>query len=136
MAEQTVDQIVKTLKASNAVNGSIARCRTAEEPLLPAAEISGSGILPPECTRRAVEHYCAHEWAMHLDDVMVRRSSWHYYFPDASQVAERVSGWMAELLDWPELTRRAELDRYSMRTGLQIPATPAVKSRPAASLPA
>lgn len=136
MAEQTVDQIVKALKASNAVHGSIARCRTAEEPLLPAAEISGSGILPPECTRRVVEHYCAREWAVHLDDVMVRRSSWHYYFPDASRVAERVSGWMAELLGWPEQTRQAELDLYRVRTGLPIPAAPAVKSRPAAPLPA
>jgi glycerol-3-phosphate dehydrogenase len=136
MAEQTVDQIVKALRASNSVNGSLARCRTAHEPLLPAAEISGSGILPPECTRHAVEHYCTHEWAVHLDDIMVRRSSWHYYFPDASQVAERVAGWMAELLNWPEQTRRAELDRYRVRTGLPFPAASEVKSRPVASLPA
>jgi glycerol-3-phosphate dehydrogenase len=136
MAEQTVDQIVKALRASNAVNGGLARCRTAHEPLLPEDQISGSGILPPDCTRQAVEHYCAQEWAVHLDDVMVRRSSWHYYFPDASRIAERVADWMAELLDWPEQTRRAELDLYRERTGLPFPAASEVKSRPVASLPA
>jgi glycerol-3-phosphate dehydrogenase len=34
-----------------------------------------------------VEHYCTNEWAVHLDDVMVRRTSWHYYHRDA--VAKR-----------------------------------------------
>ena len=79
MAEQTVDQIVNWLKRLNGLHREVAVCRTADEPLLPAADVAGvSGILPPEFSRRAVEHYCANEWAVHLDDVMVRRTSWHY----------------------------------------------------------
>jgi glycerol-3-phosphate dehydrogenase len=91
----------------------LARCRTAAEPLLPVAETSGvSGILPPEFSRKAVEHYVANEWAVHLDDVMVRRTSWHYYFQDAAAKAQQVAAWMAELLGWTEAQRAAEIARY------------------------
>ena len=114
MGEQTVDQIVKALNAKRS------KCRTAEEPLLPAAETKGvSGIVPPEFSRRPVEHYVANEWAVHLDDVMVRRTSWHYYFRDAAAKAGQVANWMGELLGWSEETRRAELDRYARMTGGQ-----------------
>jgi glycerol-3-phosphate dehydrogenase len=117
MAEQTVDQIVKSLKGLNELKREVSPCGTAEEPLLPAADIAGvSGILPPEFNRRAVEHFCANEWAVHLDDVMVRRTSWHYYFKDAAQRAERVADWMGELLGWSEATRAAELTRYTHST--------------------
>jgi glycerol-3-phosphate dehydrogenase len=112
MAEQTVDQIIANLECNaNA-------CRTADEPLLPAAELNGfSGILPPEFSRHAVEHFCANEWAIHLDDIMVRRTSWHYYFKDAAQKAERVADWMGELLGWSDGQRKAELEKY--RTSCQ-----------------
>lgn len=107
MAEQTVDQIIHELKMS------AVPCRTAKEPLLPPAEVAGvSSILPSEFSRRSVEHYCANEWAMHLDDVMVRRTSWHYYFRDAAQKAERVADWMGELLGWSFAQRTTELQRY------------------------
>ena len=90
-----------------------ALCRTAAELLLPPGEVAGvSGILPPEFSRRAVEHYCANEWAIHLDDVMVRRTSWHYYHRDAAQKAERVAAWMSELLGWSNATRVREIGRY------------------------
>ena len=39
-----------------------------------------------------MEHYVAREWAVHLDDVMVRRTSWHYYFRDAAAKAQQVAG--------------------------------------------
>ena len=107
MGEQTVDQIVKRLKGLKGSNGEAARCRTAQEPLLPVAETSGvSGILPPEFSRRPVEHYVAREWAVHLDDVMVRRTSWHYYFRDAASKAQQVADWMGELLGWSAETRK------------------------------
>lgn len=83
------------------------------EALLPPSEIEGiSGILPPEVSRRAVEHYCANEWSIHLDDVMLRRTRWHYYLPNATQMAEQVADWMSEILGWPEAIRAAELQRY------------------------
>lgn len=112
MAEQVVDQIVKSSKAVKALYGKVSACRTASERLLPANEAHGvSGILPPEFCRRAVEHYVANEWAVHLDDVMVRRTSWQHYFNDSAQKAERVADWMGELLGWSEAKRRAELER-------------------------
>jgi glycerol-3-phosphate dehydrogenase len=127
MGEQTVGQIVKMLK------GKAARCRTAQEPLLPTAETVGvSGILPPELSRKTVEHYVGREWAVHLDDVMVRRTSWHYYFADAPRIAERVADWMGELLGWSGQARSAELARYARMTGTQV-AAPAPKAATAVS---
>ena len=120
MAEQTVDRLVKWLKASNQLKGDAARCRTAQEPLLPVADVSGlSGIVPPEFSRRAVDHYVGSEWAVHLDDVMVRRTSWHWYYRDAASKAEKVADWMGELLGWSAETRAAELARYARMTGRQ-----------------
>jgi glycerol-3-phosphate dehydrogenase len=127
MAEQAVDRILKTLPARTAAGA----CRTAEEPLLPPAEVKDfSGILPPEFSRRAVEHYCAHEWAVHLDDVMVRRTSWHYYHRDAGQKAELASHWMSELLLWDEARRNAELARYHLMTDCQRPQISSSSRRP------
>ncbi len=101
----------------NELKRELLPCRTAEEPLLPPGEATGvSGILPPDFSRRAVEHYCANEWAVHLDDVMVRRTSWHYYHRDAAQKAGRVADWMGELLGWSDATRAAELTRYAQVT--------------------
>jgi glycerol-3-phosphate dehydrogenase len=93
--------------------------------LLPVAETAGvSGILPPEVNRRTVEHSVGREWAIHLDDVMVRRTSWHYYYVDAPRIAERVAEWMGELLGWSVETRRAELERYARMTGAQKETSP------------
>jgi glycerol-3-phosphate dehydrogenase len=125
MAEQTVDRIVKWLDKSaraegrGQVNGPAGRCRTAEEPLLPPGETAGlSGILPPEPSRGAVEHYVNNEWSLHLDDVMLRRTSWHYYSAEAPKLAERVADWMSGSLGWSPQTRAAELERYTRATGI------------------
>ncbi len=116
MGEQTVDQIVRRLRdlnGSTESRGKLGRCRTAEEALLPEAETSRvSGILPPEFSRKIVEHCIAAEWAVHLDDVMVRRTSWHYYFRDAVTKAQQVADWMGEQLGWTQVQRTTELDRY------------------------
>jgi glycerol-3-phosphate dehydrogenase len=95
------------------LDGKAGKCRTAHEPLLPAAEIDGvSGILPPEFERSVVEHYVAEEWAVHLDDVMVRRTSWHNYCTDARAKAEQLASWMSEMLGWSVEQRAGELKRY------------------------
>ena len=107
-------------------NGQAARCRTAQEPLLPPSETNGvSGIVPPEFGRRPVEHYVTWEWAVHLDDVMVRRTSWHWFYRDAARKAQQVADWMGELLGWSGETRKAELARYARMTGTQVEASPA-----------
>jgi len=118
MAEQTVDAVMETLKRLKTLNREIGSCRTAEELLLPESETVGvSGILPPECSRRVVEHFCNKEWAIHLDDVMLRRTSWHYYYPEAHRLAERVTDWMGELRGWSSEERAAEIERYERATG-------------------
>jgi glycerol-3-phosphate dehydrogenase len=61
---------------------------------------------------------------VHLDDVMVRRTSWHYYFADAPRLDERVADWMGELLGWSGEERSAELERYARMTGSQMEASP------------
>jgi len=138
IAEQAVDRLLRHL-------GQKARpCRTAEEPLLagvgkphlapgeytrgtPTRDLSDdapygrppgdvTGILPPAVAAEAVEHYCASEWAVHLDDVMLRRTGWHYYLRNAGEVVQQVAGWMAEIFGWDAAQQAAELARY--RTAL------------------
>jgi glycerol-3-phosphate dehydrogenase len=120
MAEQTVDKVIGSLKKAGELKRELKPCATARQPLLPRSETEGvSAILPPEVSRRAVEHYCVNEWSMHLDDVMMRRTSWHYYLPDASAIAEKVADWMSEWLGWSVETRKAELQRYHKAAGTQ-----------------
>jgi glycerol-3-phosphate dehydrogenase len=124
MGEQTVDQIAKHLKQTRGLKSELRPCSTARELLLPAAETDGiSSILPPEPSRKIVEHFCGKEWALHLDDVMLRRTSWHYYSEDADRLAERVADWMGELLGWTPPTRSAEIARYRRLTGRAAKAT-------------
>lgn len=107
MSEQTVDQIVRHLA------GSYQRCRTATEPLLPdAGAAQFSSIVPPACSREAVAHYVQNEWALHLDDVLLRRSGWHYYSANPERVADTVATWMAELCAWSPARRDQELAAY------------------------
>jgi glycerol-3-phosphate dehydrogenase len=107
MAEQAVDQIVKHLGAKASA------CRTADEPLLAAAEMNSfSGILPAPYSREAVEHYVRNEWARRLEDVLVRRSGWHYYRRWSHQTVQEVAGWMAEAAGWTPEQRRSEIDAY------------------------
>jgi glycerol-3-phosphate dehydrogenase len=108
MAEQLVDRIVEHLGLNDA-----RRCTTAEEPLVPRAQTEFSAVVPPAVSQAAVEQYCRREWAMHLDDVMIRRSSWQHYHADREDVARRVCDWMAELLHWTDDRKQSEWDRYA-----------------------
>jgi glycerol-3-phosphate dehydrogenase len=71
-----------------------------------------SGILPPPVCREVVEHYCRNEWAVHLDDVMIRRTSWHYYLNNPIETAQQVAAWMAEICAWDAQRQEAESARY------------------------
>jgi glycerol-3-phosphate dehydrogenase len=90
IAEQTVDRVAKRLCRK------LPPCRTAEEPL----PDDFSGIVPCAVSREAVAHYCTNEWAIHLSDVLVRRSSWRHYLRPDEERAEQIADWMAELLGW------------------------------------
>jgi len=123
MGQQTVDQIISSCQS---LGRKASQCRTATEPLLSPAETDGiSAIVPPPLSRELVEHFTLREWAVHLDDIMVRRTSFHYYWPDAIAKAEQVADWMAERLHWPPERRAMELQRY-----LQVAAQPLVFSVP------
>ena len=107
MAEETVDAIVRFLGIPKTP------CMTATTPLLfDSVGKTVSGVFPPEVRPKVVEHFCGEEWARHLDDVMIRRTSWRYYHLDHMVVAEQVAGWMSQHLGWSDEERDAELARY------------------------
>lgn len=107
IAEEAVDRLVAFLDVK------APRCATALEPLLPSPDAThGSAIVPPEPSAELVEHYCENEWAVHLADVMIRRTSWHYYRKDRLDLADRVAGWMAATLGWDPARLAAEQARY------------------------
>jgi glycerol-3-phosphate dehydrogenase len=68
-----------------------------------------------------VEHYVTREWALHLDDIMLRRAGWHYYHQSAPMIALRVADWMGELLAWTVEEHSEELDRYARAAGVPRP---------------
>ena len=86
MAEQAVDRIGRHL------GRRLPKSPTADRPLTRGAF---SGVLPPPIERDVVSECCRREWAVHLDDVLLRRTSWHYYHPNQAEIAERTAGWMA-----------------------------------------
>jgi glycerol-3-phosphate dehydrogenase len=133
MAEQTVDEIVEALKSPPAPKREIVSCRTANEPLLPREEVEGvSGILPPDFKSEVVRHYCDNEWALHLEDVMIRRTRWHYYFRDAIERGQQVADWMSEFLGWSKAVRAEEIERYRLVAGYRGGTIPPSKPRSAA----
>lgn len=110
MAEETVDAILRHSKRD------AKPCETATRALLDGVAGPAVGVLPPEVSDEAVSHYCRHEWARHLDDVMLRRTSWRHYRHDRDAVAAKVAGWMAGELGWDEAERAEELRRYRQLT--------------------
>lgn len=111
IAEQTVDQICRTWARP------FERCQTAEPPLLPQSETNGiSQIIPPPFSRNLVEHYCRNEWALHLSDVMLRRSSWHFYNGDLPHQLSECARWMAEVHGWSTSQVDSELLLYHQTT--------------------
>ena len=106
MAEQTLDQLTR------AANLRALPCATADEPLL--SEPRFSGLVPPPFSTEAVRHYCEQEWALHLDDVMIRRAGWHYYEREPATLASQAAEVMADCLGWsPEQTQRELADYLS-----------------------
>lgn len=103
MAEQTVDRIGRHF------NLRLGPSRTAERPLVRGRF---SAVLPPPVGPEPVAEACRREWAVHLDDVLLRRTSWHYYHADHDAIAGRVAAWMADHLGWDAGRRAAELARH------------------------
>jgi glycerol-3-phosphate dehydrogenase len=111
MGEETVDQLVSFLKFE------AKPCRTADVSLIDSTQSDGiSGVLPPTIEREVVANACKAEWARHLDDVMIRRTSWRYYHREQLAIANQVADWMAGELGWSDEQRQAEWERYERIT--------------------
>jgi glycerol-3-phosphate dehydrogenase len=117
MGEETVDAIVRFLGVDAGPS------RTATTPLLEGptsndgSAATFSGILPPPVSEAAVSIFCRVEAARHLDDVMIRRSSWRHYHRNHLELAGNVARWMAAELGWSDAQLEAELERYRQLTG-------------------
>ncbi len=112
MAEEIVNEVVSYLGVK------APRCQTGRQLLLENTVTEGvSGILPPPVSQALVHRYCREEWASHLDDVMIRRTSWRYYHPEHFEIASRVAVWMGEALGWSPTETGAELARYRRVAG-------------------
>ncbi len=103
MAEQVVDRV------GGFLGRRLPRSATADRPL---SQGPFSGVEPPPIGSEVVAECCRREWAVHLDDVLLRRTSWHFYHPNQAEIAERTARWMAETLGWDRERQAAELDRY------------------------
>jgi glycerol-3-phosphate dehydrogenase len=114
MAEQTIDAAEKLLGRDKTPS------RTAEQPLL--AQATYSGVVPTAVSREAVEHFCRNEWVRHLDDLMIRRTSWRYYHRDHLSIAEQAASWANEVLGWGGERTASELERYRRMTEPLAPA--------------
>jgi glycerol-3-phosphate dehydrogenase len=108
MAEQTVDQIGRFLGMRLPPSPTTGR---------PLARGPFSGVLPPTVGPEVVAECCRREWAVHLDDVLLRRTSWHFYHPNRGEIAERTAHWMAEQLAWSRERLESELGRYGNAAG-------------------
>lgn len=128
MAEETVDSIAKHLGAKTPP------CGTATTPLMEGGQAAAfSGILPPPVSAAAVSYYCQSEGARHLDDVMIRRTSWRHYHHHHMELAENVARWMADELSWDDADVASELQRYRRLTGAVEPPAPQITAAHAKS---
>jgi glycerol-3-phosphate dehydrogenase len=90
-------------------------CETANVPLVEDAKFSA--IVPPPVSQEAVIHFCRNEWAIHLDDIMIRRTSWRHYHRDHESIAQQVAIWMSDALRWTSQQMQSQLENYRAQTG-------------------
>jgi glycerol-3-phosphate dehydrogenase len=118
MAEETVNAIARYVGAAKK------KCETALQALLDPRATSGiSGIVPPPVSETLVQHYCKNEWVRHLEDLMIRRTSWRHYRQDHLEVAGSAARWMAVELGWDEGRIQSEIAAYRKFVGLNGAAT-------------
>jgi len=108
MAEQIVNAACAWLRAE------VPPCRTARIPLLDASQAAEgwSRIEPPQIAEGFVRHCCRHEWALTVEDMLVRRAGWAYWLDDAEGAAERAAAWMADELGWPDARRQSQVRAF------------------------
>jgi len=107
MAREAVDLLARRLGTGHTP------CRTADQPVPDDPDIPFLvGLEPPAVHEQVVRQAVRREWALHLDDVMLRRAGWHHYCRDRLDIAARVAGWMARECGWSQARQAAEMDRY------------------------
>ena len=100
IAEEAVDAVCKQL-------GSGAHCKTAEE-LLAGAKTESS-VDVAGMVKRAVDR----ELCFHLDDFMLRRTTFGFRADQGERVVSAAAAAMAELLGWSRTVLDAEVGRYT-----------------------
>jgi glycerol-3-phosphate dehydrogenase len=113
MAEQTVDKVLGEMKVRASA------CRTSKEPLLVDEEQQFSGIDPAPWSQAAVEHYVTNEWAVHLDDLLLRRGGWLYHDRLSPEQLAQAATWMQQVCGWSDQRRVQEIERAN-RTDQQL----------------
>ena len=105
MAEEAVDLAIKEMGLSPL------KCRTATEPLI--YDHGWSGILPPPVSLEVANDCVESEWCTTLTDLMIRRTSWHYYHDDRLDIAHRAASWMAAKLNWTNTAMDQQYREYA-----------------------
>lgn len=109
MAQDTVDEVIRAI-------GVNARCKTKRLPIAPSANVDDNTMISPDLpiTRGEVVRAVNEEMAVHLDDVLARRTrSMLYNRVAARRIAPEVAEIMADLLGWDAERIRIEIDRFT-----------------------
>ena len=102
----------------------------AAQPVLAQEVPGGAGTLAVE-----VVHAASHEGALHVDDVLTRRTRLYHEAGDRGLVAARhVARLMGEVLGWDDDTRAAEVSRYQRRVAAELEAQSAPDDDAAAAI--
>ncbi len=89
-----------------------------DEPELAAEVPGGAGTLAVE-----IVHAATHEGALHVEDVLTRRTRLYLEAGDRGLVAARhAAHLMGDVLGWDDATRDAEVTRYQMRVAAELEA--------------
>jgi glycerol-3-phosphate dehydrogenase len=102
----------------------------ASKPDLGAEMPGGAGTLAVE-----IVHAATHEGALHVDDVLTRRTRLYLEAGDRGLVAARhASRLIGDVLGWDDETRSAEVSRYQRRVAAELEAQSAPDDATAASI--
>jgi glycerol-3-phosphate dehydrogenase len=102
----------------------------AADPALAAEVPGGAGTLAVE-----VVHAASHEGALHVDDVLTRRTRLYLEAGDRGLVAARhVARLMGGVLGWDDATRSREVARYQQRVAAELEAQSAPDDDAAAAI--
>ena len=101
-----------------------------DEPALAEEVPGGAGTLAVE-----IVHAATHEGALHIDDVLTRRTRLYLEAGDRGLIAARhAAHLMGEALGWDDTTRAAEVSRYQQRVAAELEAQAAPDDDAAAAI--